>query len=67
MSDCNVSAARLDAYADGDAGPAETYAMEIHLLSCELCQSWLAPRAPALGLEQVWDGIEQRLDPPGRT
>jgi anti-sigma factor RsiW len=45
MSACTVSAVALDAYAEGDVTDAEAFALEAHVLGCELCQTWLAPRS----------------------
>jgi hypothetical protein len=66
MSACTVSAVALDAYAEGDVTDAEAFALEAHVLGCELCQTWLAPRSGDLGLDQIWDAVEDRLDAPRR-
>jgi anti-sigma factor RsiW len=61
MSDCTVSAQRLDDYADGRCSAGEAAVLEVHVLRCELCQTWLAPRAQALRLDRIWERVEQRL------
>lgn len=64
MSDCTVSAQRLDDYADGRCTPGEAAVLEVHVLGCELCQTWLAPRAPALRLGEIWERVEQQAQRP---
>ena len=64
MTDCTVSAERLDAYADGTVSAAEAFVLEAHLLECRLCQTWLSPRAQTLRLDDLWGEIEEQLDAP---
>jgi hypothetical protein len=64
MSGCTMTAVELDAYAGGDVTDAEAFAMEAHVVGCELCQTMLAPRARELRLDAIWDAVEDQLDTP---
>lgn len=75
---CSEFQARVDAFAKGTLGAADTAAFEAHLEHCPACEAWLAREepmpagVPALprSIEptaDLWPGIRQSIDRPVRS
>lgn len=56
----------LEQYARGDADAAQAYSVEAHLPACSECREQIAAVVDVARLEDIWHGVEERLDAPRR-
>jgi predicted anti-sigma-YlaC factor YlaD len=56
----------LEQYARGDADQAQAYSIEAHLPACSECREQIASVVDVARLQDIWEGVEERLDAPRR-
>jgi hypothetical protein len=62
----HVQSELLERYARGDTDSAQSFSIEAHLPTCPQCCGQIARLVDGARLERAWDGLEERLDAPGR-